>query len=148
MSIDYAKTLRIARRLARDADVLDPENLAGDMVEEVFRAVQAGRFAAPSMRALVIARRICLGPLRFADRSTPVREVDANAADPSESPEEVTITRLTLARVQAAWPMLSETERQAMGLFLAGEFAPERRRQQSLYNARQRAISKLRGVAA
>lgn len=152
-SIDYGKTIRFARALANRADVLDPENLAGDMLEEVLRAVAAGRIAAPSMRALRYARTVCMSRLRFADRNTELRELSPHLAGEIDV-ERLVDGRLTLSRLQALWPNLNQSAQEGMRRFLLGEVTKghserkeDRRTVVRLSAARGRVISRLRQSA-
>lgn len=149
--VNWRIVLRRALRLARRVDVPDPENLAGDMVEECLRSMLAGRIDAPTGKALRVAMRHCLSYYAYCGR----REVMAWHAERHDQPsdldlERLTEGRLTLARLQAMWPGLTEKAQDAMTRYLRGDgyASHERKRGKNADNYRRAVVRELAaGVA-
>jgi hypothetical protein len=143
MAINYRVAFRRAVKMAREAEVLDPENVAGDMLEEIVRAIRAGKINAPTGRALRFALRTCMAGLQYGGRNHVAEYVDVELADTDVERE--VFGRLTLQQLQVMWPDLTETERAAMSRWLLGGGPIERKRGKVLDNCRRNVIALLDG---
>lgn len=141
--IDFRIVIKMALKLANATDVLDPENLAGDMVLISLLAMRAGRINAPTKKSLYFARREALVRFKRWDRRDELREELTGQEPVSEGPR-IDEHIWSIRRLQELWPDLTEVEREAMLKLLSGEGDCSAQRRRVVDNAKRRVLSMLR----